>query len=341
MGMLNNKMKHNVIIKSKLNLPSANSAFTIVELLVVIVVIGILAAITTISYTGISQKAIVTSLQSDLANASEQIQIFQARSPAGNYPTAINCTNPTSTEICIKTSDSNSLIPNNGYTVNNSANPKYFSIIANNNTTTYRTTNDSTPSSYTSLATTDPDNWIAIGNQVWARANLNVGTRINGAVNQTNNGGTNVVEKYCYNDLESDCTTYGGLYQWDEAMQYVTTNGAQGICPVGSHIPSDNDWKILEMQLGMSQAQADTTGWRGTDQGAQLKNNGASGLDMSLAGYRITNGTFNLELINAVLWTSSESANNAWSHHLTISFPTVYRQIHDKINGLSVRCIGN
>jgi len=46
-----------------------NRGFTIIELLVVIVVIGILAAITVVSYTGISQKAVAASLQSDLASA--------------------------------------------------------------------------------------------------------------------------------------------------------------------------------------------------------------------------------------------------------------------------------
>ncbi|HZJ34804.1 MAG TPA: prepilin-type N-terminal cleavage/methylation domain-containing protein, partial [Candidatus Angelobacter sp.] len=59
------------------------NGFTIVELLVVIVVIGILAAITIVSYTGISQKAKEASLQSDLDNASKQIKLFQVSEPSG------------------------------------------------------------------------------------------------------------------------------------------------------------------------------------------------------------------------------------------------------------------
>ena len=43
-----------------------DNAFTIVELLVVIVVIGILASITIVSYRGITTKAAEASLQSDL-----------------------------------------------------------------------------------------------------------------------------------------------------------------------------------------------------------------------------------------------------------------------------------
>lgn len=53
------------------------SAFTIVELLVVIVVIGILATITIVSYTGVTQKAMTASLQSDLINVSKLLKIDQ------------------------------------------------------------------------------------------------------------------------------------------------------------------------------------------------------------------------------------------------------------------------
>jgi len=74
---------------------------------------------------------------------------------------------------------------------------------------------------------------IQIGTQCWLKENLDVGTRIDGSLNQTNNSPTNIIEKYCYGDDPNNCTTYGGLYQWGEAMQYATTEGARGICPEG------------------------------------------------------------------------------------------------------------
>ena len=55
----------------KINLKLAG--FTIVELLVVIVVIGILAAIAIVSYTGIQNKANTTALVSDLDNVNQAI----------------------------------------------------------------------------------------------------------------------------------------------------------------------------------------------------------------------------------------------------------------------------
>ncbi len=320
------------------NFKSRSSGFTIVELLVVIVVIGILASITIVSYTGVTQKAIAATLQSDLSNAAKQIKMFQALSPTNDLPTANNCPTPGATEICIKTSGTNALIASNGYTVNNTANPKYFSLIANNGTTTYRTTESSSPATYTSLATTDPANWIAIGNQVWAKANLNVGTRINGAVTPTNNGLGSNIEKYCYSDIEANCTSYGGLYQWNEAMNYVTAESAQGICPANSHIPTDAEWKLLEMSLGMTQTQADVVGFRGADQGTQLAPGGASGLGISLTGYRHINGLF---YSDAYLWSSSEAGVNAWYRRLYSGSSTVYRNTFDKPFGFSIRCVGN
>lgn len=81
--------------------------FTIVELLVVIVVIGILAAITIVAYTGVSQKAIAASLQSDLDGAKKQLEIYKVQNES--YPGSINyCPIPTSGNLCLKTSSGNS-----------------------------------------------------------------------------------------------------------------------------------------------------------------------------------------------------------------------------------------
>ncbi len=183
-------------------------------------------------------------------------------------------------------------------------------------------------------------NWLAVGTQVWAKYNLNVGTKVSDTTTQTNNA---VLEKYCYSNIESNCTTYGGLYQWSEAMQYVNTQGAQGICPSGSHIPSNNDWKILEMQLGMTQVDADSTGWRGTNQGTKLKSGGSSGIDLPFAGSRINGGTFGSLSTNAFVWSSSEDGiMGAWYRGVASSFTTVLVNSLDKVGyGFSVRCLGN
>jgi general secretion pathway protein G len=107
------------------NYLQGNSGFTIVELLVVIVIIGILAAITIVSYVGIAQRATAASLQSDLAGAKKQLQIYQAEHDA--YPGAVeDCPTPAAGNICI-TSGSNDF---ENYTVNNSISPPTFSLDA-------------------------------------------------------------------------------------------------------------------------------------------------------------------------------------------------------------------
>ena len=65
---------------------------------------------------------------------------------------------------------------------------------------------------------------VQIGSQCWMAENLNIGTRIDGSNDQSQQT-PEVIEKYCYDDNTTNCNTYGGLYQWDEMMQYVTTEG--------------------------------------------------------------------------------------------------------------------
>ena len=334
------------------------SAFTIVELLVVIVVIGILAAITIVSYTGISNKATVASLQSDLSNAKKQLALYYV--DHGAYPVSIDdstkcpkdSVGTADTRYCLKPSTGNA----SSYYPTSATYSTYLLTANKTNTTTiYSVTNDTGPA----IVPT-----VTIGSQTWMSNNLNVGVRISGGAgsNQTNNS---IIEKYCYDDTDAGCTNiepsqggiaYGGLYQWAEAVQYqngatnsavtnpALTGNVQGICPAGFHIPTDTEYKTLEMQLGMSQAQADLAdAWRGTIEGTKLKSgvNGTSGLNVPLAGFRGTGGTFHFLSSFAYLWSSSESSTSAWLRFLYLGFATVGRSSDGKGNGFSVRCLGN
>ena len=122
----------------------ANHGFTIVELLVVIVIIAILAAITVVVYIGISQKAIVASLQSDLSNASTALKVFQIENSVFPATISTDCsTSPdTSTNKCLKVSPGNSYV---GYSPNNQSSPKTFLLIAGNGSFAYKATDNSAP----------------------------------------------------------------------------------------------------------------------------------------------------------------------------------------------------
>ncbi len=131
-------------------------------------------------------------------------------------------------------------------------------------------------------------NWIGIGKQAWMAENLKTTRYADGSAIPHVEGTTEwdnltVTDKaYCwYNNSTANRDTYGGLYTWAAAMNGAASSdanpsGVQGVCPDGWHLPSDAEWKELEMFLGMSQAEADDTGWRGTDEGGKLKEAGTT-----------------------------------------------------------------
>lgn len=69
------------------NRHSQTAGFTIVELLIVIVVIGILAAITVVAYNGIQNRSRDASVQNDLTQLAKQFGMFYA--DKGAYPTTV------------------------------------------------------------------------------------------------------------------------------------------------------------------------------------------------------------------------------------------------------------
>ncbi len=194
-------------------------------------------------------------------------------------------------------------------------------------------------------------NTVYIGSQCWLKENLNIGTRINGGQNQTDNA---IIEKYCYSDLESNCDEYGGLYQWNEMMEYVTTPGAQGICPNGWHVPADEEWKVLEgtvdSQYGVGDPEWNDFEYRGYDAGMNLKsitgwsyNTGTDlfGFEMLPAGSVSPTGGFVGKGFQTDLWTSTENNSTlAYGRYLRSTSSQVRRYDYGgKTWAWSVRCL--
>ena len=199
-------------------------------------------------------------------------------------------------------------------------------------------------------ACTDADNnnysIVQIGAQTWMAENLKVGVRIDGIQAQTNN---NIIEKYCYNNDEANCTIYGGLYQWNEMMQYVTTPGVRGLCPAGWHLPSDVEWTTLTTFIGGGGAAAGKMKSTGTvEAGTGLwyaPNTGATNATGFTAdpGGDYYWGDFRDIGTNAVWWTSSEyynyNADSAWYRVLYSNFNYIGPYYYAKSSGFSVRCL--
>jgi uncharacterized protein (TIGR02145 family) len=114
----------------------------------------------------------------------------------------------------------------------------------------------------------------------------------------------------------------------------------KGICPAGWHVPSDANFKTLEIALGMTQVQADMINWRGTMEGSMLRVGGSSGLNMPLAGNFRAGGPFGDLNSLAYFWSSSQSdVLSAWDRSLVSSLGGVFRTSYPKAVGFSVRCI--
>ena len=157
-----------------------------------------------------------------------------------------------------------------------------------------------------------------------------------------------------YNNDPMNFDIFGNLYNW------YAINDERGICPEGFHVPTDEEWIEMELELGMSSEEVYIDGyWRGTNQGSQLasyaelwedcysgygletdidfSNSGFSALP---AGYRDSYGVFGYLYSSGYIWTSSEySGSNAWHRQLYTCQTGILRGHYFKKIGLSVRCI--
>jgi len=206
---------------------------------------------------------------------------------------------------------------------------------------------------------------VRIGDQIWMTQNLKVthysdGSPIPFVEDDSNWNSLSLTDKaYSWsNNNISTGNTYGALYTWAAAMNGLESSetnpsNIQGACPSGWHLPSHNEWKQLEMYLGMSQVDADNSGWRGTDEGGKLKikgtdywrspNTGAnnsSGFTSIPSGYRIKEGTFLNIFVYAIYWSATEGpSTHAWYRHLMYDKAKSGSNYHDKRTGLSIRCV--
>ncbi len=167
---------------------------------------------------------------------------------------------------------------------------------------------------------------VQIGSQCWLASNLNYGTILSSSQDQRDNC---IAEKYCYNDNPINCINYGGLYQWDELMQFDETPADQGFCPPSWHIPSENDWNTLF-------ATFINNGFAGSP----LKYSGYSGFNALLSGARHINKGWDFQGFATFFWSSTaRSDNKAWAHGMNDVDPSVSIYPASRVNGFSVRCL--
>ncbi len=208
---------------------------------------------------------------------------------------------------------------------------------------------------------------VQIGSQCWMAENL----AYLPSVSPSSSGSDTTPYYYVYDYQGTDVAvamlttnyqTYGALYNWPAVMDGAASSssvpsGVQGICPTGWHVPSDEEWKILEGEVDSLYDYPDPVwdgwSWRGTDAGGNLKETGtiywdppntaatnSSGFTALPAGFRVLDGTFLNTRLLTYLWSSTVSFDSyIWFRRMDYNDPNVMRGAYEKVGGLSVRCI--
>jgi uncharacterized protein (TIGR02145 family) len=187
----------------------------------------------------------------------------------------------------------------------------------------------------------------------WMSKNLDVDHYLNGdsipEVRDNNKWLNLKTGAWCYfNNNPEFGAIFGKLYNW------YAVNDPRGLAPKGWHVATDEDWKELEMCLGMSQEEADKIDRRGTDEGGKLKisgtshwlspnkgatnSSGFSGLPGGTRRYY--DGEFFLDGSNGVWWSVTQKNDSlAWDRALISEDDGIFRHSAPKGYGYSVRCV--
>ncbi|MEA1875782.1 MAG: FISUMP domain-containing protein [Bacteroidota bacterium] len=83
---------------------------------------------------------------------------------------------------------------------------------------------------------------VKLGDRWWLAENLRYGEIISSDSVSSDNL---VGEVYVWKNELANLGVYGGLYAWDEVMDYSVIEKAGGLCPAGWHIPSAEEWEGL------------------------------------------------------------------------------------------------
>lgn len=202
---------------------------------------------------------------------------------------------------------------------------------------------------------------VEIGSQIWMGENLKTTSFSNGdlipligSANGSDTEWTNTSgpARTIFRGNTANVDHFGFLYNF-----YVVED-ERGVCPEGWRIPSENDWKTLESELGMPSGDLDRDGWAGAGQNVAGKlksldtnhwnspNEGATNeynFSWVAGSTRYAYGAFeNAGSLKAFgsLWSADETDdNNAFRRLVRFDRTDIRRNIMDKNSGLGIRCV--
>ncbi|MDB4493811.1 fibrobacter succinogenes major paralogous domain-containing protein [Flavobacteriales bacterium] len=200
---------------------------------------------------------------------------------------------------------------------------------------------------------------VVIGDQCWFAENLRTEHYSNG--DPVLDGSSAEDWEAYYADSTAAQTIYGSNYsymtvadstnlaQTGRLYNWYAVNDERGLCPSGWHVPTDGEFMTLEMELGMSESDANAFDNRGTNQGEQMK---SSAFDVpawngtNTSGFSGLHGGFRARYYSgqgneiAYFWTSTKSTiDQSFTRYLYTGDSQVIREDQDFRIGLSVRCV--
>jgi uncharacterized protein (TIGR02145 family) len=186
-------------------------------------------------------------------------------------------------------------------------------------------------------------NLVGIGTQCWFKENLQSDNYLNGdpipgELTNSEWSNTSSGAQSVYGEDSWNLAQYGRLYN------FHAVSDSRGLCPSGWHVPSDEEWKTLELALGMSMAVVNQYGHRGNGQGTFMKvgfedsppwdGTNSSGFTGLPGGDRGPSGGHNYMGNHGFWWNSS-----GIGRELTRYQTGVRRDGWGHGHGFSVRCI--
>ena len=191
-------------------------------------------------------------------------------------------------------------------------------------------------------------NTILIGGQCWFAENLRATESADGELLEAGTPSTwpgfqNGTGAWMHPNNDPALLSYGRLYNW-----HATAQG-DGMCPSGWHLPSDEEWKELELQLGIDAGEFDSFGWHGTMQGTELKSSAEwNGTDthgfsaLPSGGVHADQGHATSFGSEVWFWSSTTLPSNdgkAMFRSLSSGESRVQRHHTFKNHGASIRCL--
>lgn len=349
------------------NNKNKKSAFTLIELLVVIAIIGILVTLAVVALQNARKNARDAKRIADIKQIQTALELYF--NDVGEYPAEVTSTISYGSNIYIATypsapnpADGECEDEDNVYTYTQQSSGASYTIdfcLGGPTADLIAGIKQAVPSGIidpppppvpwacgdTLIDSRDSNEYetVEIGTQCLMAKDLNYD---NGCSAETWINSTDVGWCGCYLNNSVNCDNYGRLYQWSAVMDVVPSNGNQGICPEGWHIPTNSEWEELMTYLGgygyaggkMKSTRTDPEGhprWDSPNTGAT----NSSGFNALPGGSRFVFGNYSNIGINSFYWSSSLGVGSTQLINSGESFGVSDSSEMFKPMAYSVRCI--